>query len=67
MGGIMCDKRQLSYTYFANMRGPMPLSRKLRLMLANNLRKIRRMKGCCGNYGQARMLTARVGAAGRRP
>ena len=52
MGGIMCDKRQLSYAYFANMRGSMPLSRKLRLMLANNLRKIRRMKGCCGNYGQ---------------
>ena len=30
----------------------MSMGRKLRLMMANNLTKIRRMRGCCGNYGQ---------------
>ena len=48
----MCDKRQLSYSLLDNLRTPMPLGRKLRLVLVNNLTKIRRLRGCCGNYGQ---------------
>ena len=47
----MCDKRQLSFGFFANLRVPMLLKRKLRLVVSNNLFKIRRMRGCCGNYG----------------
>ena len=48
----MGDKRQLTYSFLENLRAPMSMGRKLRLMMANNLTKIRRMRGCCGNYGQ---------------
>ena len=47
----MCDKRELSYSFLENLRRPMPLGEKLRLVLSNNLTKMRRMRGCCGNYG----------------
>ena len=47
----MCDKRELSYSFLENLRRPMPLGEKLRLVLSNNLAKMRRMRGCCGNYG----------------
>ncbi len=49
---IMCDKQQLKYAFFSNLRVPMALRRKLRLVLGNNWTKIRRAQGCCGVYGQ---------------
>ena len=48
MGG----KRQLTYAFFENLRVQMPLRRKLLLVANNTLTKIRRLRGCCGNYGQ---------------
>ena len=35
-----------------NLRQPMPLGRKLRLVLRNTWRKIRTRSDCCGNYGE---------------
>ncbi len=37
---------------FRNLRGPMPFPRKVRLLLANNWKKIRTRQNCCGNYSQ---------------
>ena len=36
----------------ANLRSPMPLGKKLRLLLVNNLIKLKTRRGCCGNYSQ---------------
>ncbi|GAB4534348.1 MAG: hypothetical protein Kow0063_17330 [Anaerolineae bacterium] len=36
----------------ANLRQPMPIMRKLRLILRNNWIKIRTASSCCGNYGE---------------
>ena len=36
----------------ANLRQPMPLWRKVRMVLANNLIKIKSRRNCCGNLGQ---------------
>ena len=52
MSHIMCDKQQLSYAFFDNLRVPMLLKRKLRLIMENTLIKVRAMKGCCGNYDE---------------
>ena len=52
MAGAMSDKRKLTYAFFSNLRVPMVLKRKLRLVLDNNWTKVRRMRGCCGDYGQ---------------
>ncbi len=52
MAKEMCDKRELSYAFFGNLRVPMSLRRKLRLVFGNNWTKVRRLRGCCGNYGQ---------------
>jgi hypothetical protein len=35
-----------------NLRQPMPLGRKIRLLLRNNWKKIRTGSSCCGNYGE---------------
>jgi hypothetical protein len=35
-----------------NLRQPMPITRKLRLVLRNNLIKLRTRQSCCGNHGQ---------------
>jgi hypothetical protein len=35
-----------------NLRQPMPLGRKLALLVRNNYLKLRRGSNCCGNYGQ---------------
>jgi hypothetical protein len=35
-----------------NLRQPMTFTRKLRLVLRNNLIKVRTRQTCCGNYGQ---------------
>ena len=52
MPSTMGDKRQLTYAFLQNLRVPMVLKRKLRLVVDNTLTKIRRLRGCCGNYGQ---------------
>jgi hypothetical protein len=38
--------------YFQNMRQPMPLARKIKLVLRNNAIKVRTGSTCCGNYGE---------------
>ncbi len=35
-----------------NLRQPMPLRRKLRLVLRNNWTKLRTRSSCCGNHGE---------------
>ena len=50
----MCsDHRQSTPSEtLANLRQPMPLKRKLRLLLRNNWIKIRKRQDCCGNHGE---------------
>ena len=48
----MSGKRQLKFAYIANLLVPMVLKRKLKLIADNNWTKLRRVRGCCGNYGQ---------------
>ena len=38
--------------YAQNMRQPMPLARKIKLVLRNNAIKLRTGSTCCGNYGE---------------
>ncbi|MDA0735146.1 MAG: hypothetical protein O2860_11270 [Chloroflexi bacterium] len=40
------------YNMASNLRQPMPIWRKLKLVLVNNLVKLRKRQSCCGNYGQ---------------
>jgi hypothetical protein len=50
----MCDEHRrgtLSET-LANLKEPMPLRRKLYLVVRNNWIKLRTRSGCCGNHGQ---------------
>jgi hypothetical protein len=35
-----------------NLRQPMPLGRKLELIVRNNWLKIQTRSDCCGNYGE---------------
>lgn len=37
---------------FSNMRAPMPLSRKLKRVVANNWTKLRTRSSCCGHPGE---------------
>jgi hypothetical protein len=48
----MCQHSNHEYSPWSNLRRPMPLWRKLRLILSNNLIKLRKRQSCCGNYGQ---------------
>ena len=52
MGRVMSDKRRLEFAYIANLRVPMLLTRKVKRVVANNWAKLRRLRGCCGDYGQ---------------
>ena len=36
----------------ANLRQPMPLGLKIRLVVRNTWRRIRNRSSCCGNYGE---------------
>jgi predicted DCC family thiol-disulfide oxidoreductase YuxK len=38
--------------FFTNMRAPMPLRRKLYLVVRNNLTKMRKRQDCCGHPGE---------------
>jgi hypothetical protein len=35
-----------------NLRQPMPLGRKVKLVLRNNWTKLRTRSDCCGNHGE---------------
>jgi hypothetical protein len=50
----MCDKYQHGSPQetLANLRQPMPLSRKLYLFVRNNWYKLRHGTRCCGNHGE---------------
>jgi hypothetical protein len=50
----MCDdKRRGTIAEAAdNLRQPLPLTLKLRLLARNNWRKLRTRSDCCGNYGE---------------
>ena len=50
----MCgeNKRGTISESMENLRQPMPLGRKLKLILRNNWRKIQTRSDCCGNYGE---------------
>ena len=39
-------------TFLANLCRPVPLGRKLLLVMTNNLTKLRGLQGCCGNHAQ---------------
>jgi hypothetical protein len=38
--------------FFTNLRAPMPLHRKLRLLFRNNYIKISKGRSCCGHPGE---------------
>jgi hypothetical protein len=38
--------------YLENLRQPLPLARKILLVLRNNAIKARTRSTCCGNYGE---------------
>lgn len=50
----MCDKKEKPDVKKAvgNLAKPMPLTRKLTLLLKNNARKVRHLKTCCGHPGE---------------
>lgn len=50
----MCSEKQRGTPgeTLENLRQPMPLSRKLYLVVRNNWRKVRTLSDCCGNYGE---------------
>ncbi len=48
----MAEHHENPLAIWSNLRQPMPIGRKLRLLIANNLIKIKTRRSCCGNYGQ---------------
>ncbi len=50
----MCsEERPSSGSYLANLRAPMPLGRKVRLIVRNvGRRLVPRPSACCGNHGE---------------
>ncbi|MFQ6028970.1 MAG: hypothetical protein ACE5Q6_15930 [Dehalococcoidia bacterium] len=48
----MGEHHEHPYSFRDNLRQPMPFWRKARLVLFNNLLKLKTRQGCCGNYGQ---------------
>ena len=50
----MCNKKvkPSPKSFLTNITGPMPLGKKLGLLLKNNLRKIRHGTNCCGHPGE---------------
>lgn len=39
-------------SFFTNMSAPMPLHRKVYLLLRNNWIKVSRGQSCCGHHGE---------------
>jgi hypothetical protein len=49
----MCDsERPEVKAIIDNLRIPMPIGRKIRFFVRNNILKIVRMKSCCGHPGE---------------
>ena len=48
----MCGQPETSFSLFGNLRQPMPLRRKLRLLVSNNFKKLKTLRSCCGNYDE---------------
>ena len=46
----MFGDSNFSFTPIANLLRPMPMGRKLAMVIHNNLAKIKRLRGCCGNH-----------------
>lgn len=38
--------------FWSNLSAPMPIGRKLRLLVRNSLIKLRRRQNCCGHPGE---------------
>lgn len=52
MCGEHVDPKSIGNAFVRNLRRPMPLSEKLRLVLRNSAIKITRLQGCCGHPGE---------------
>lgn len=49
----MCDDRKPNVKEFlANLSTPMPFTKKITLVVQNNIRKILTRRSCCGNHGE---------------
>jgi hypothetical protein len=48
----MCSENRCGSQSIQNLRQPMPLGRKIKLILRNNWIKLRTRSSCCGNYGE---------------
>jgi len=49
----MCENKSPNLKDFVgNLKKPMPLSKKLALVLKNNALKLVRLRSCCGNHGR---------------
>ena len=48
----MSDKRRLEFAFFSNLRVLMPLKLKVKRVVGNTWTKVRRVRGCCGDYSQ---------------
>jgi hypothetical protein len=49
----MCDRKRLEVkAIIDNLKIPMPIGRKARLFIRNNILKTVRMKSCCGHPGE---------------
>jgi hypothetical protein len=50
----MCneDRRGTTSESIQNLRQPMPMGRKIKLVLRNSLTKLNTRSSCCGNYGE---------------
>jgi hypothetical protein len=46
------DGRPVPEAFIRNLKQPMPLATKLRLVLRNSAIKITRMQSCCGHPGE---------------
>jgi hypothetical protein len=46
------DDRPVPEAFIRNLRQPMPLAEKLRLVLRNSAIKITRLQSCCGHPGE---------------
>ncbi len=52
MGHDHNERHEDELAILANMRQPMPLRRKLWLVLSNTVIKLKNRQNCCGNLGQ---------------
>jgi hypothetical protein len=46
------EQKPSAKAFFINIKAPMPLGRKIKLLLQNNFHKIKAGKNCCGHSGE---------------